>query len=129
YFLLPRRGRNFWLFCASLVFYAWAEPNFTWLLLISIALNWGAGWAVEKAPARARGPALGFSVAFNLFLLGQTKYESFLLGIFGQAPPTHAMPVGISFFTFHAISYLVDISRGKARAFGNPLDLGLYLAF
>lgn len=140
YYLPGARHRNPVLLCASLLFYAWGEPTYVALMMLSILFNWGMGlWIAAKHGQRSEGIVLATGVAINLLVLAHYKYSIFLLSSFNSliglpffhfTVDTHPLPlpVGISFFTFHAISYLVDIRRGQAQALRNPLDMGLYIS-
>ena len=133
------RGSNVLLLLASLLFYAWGEGIYLLVMLVSILGNFVAGLFIDRfRPTRAGRAALGLGVGLNLVLLGFFKYAGFLVdnlnqvlalvGLPGVAlGPVH-LPIGISFFTFQAISYLMDVHRGTVRAQRNPLDLGLYIA-
>jgi len=129
----------------SLVFYGWTDPRFVWLLAGSALTNWAFGEGVARSlgPEGERTPrstnVLRAAVAANLVFLGFFKYYGFFVDSFAEAldivgigltPPVLQvfLPVGISFFTFHAISYVIDIGRGTIR----PMPLGdfcLYLSF
>ncbi len=135
--LLPAALRNLWLLAASLVFYASGEPRFALVVLAAIVMNWGFGLWIGGTRGTAAGRrAVALAVAFNLLLLAVMKYTNFavanlnaFLASFGIAdlPATAiALPLGISFFTFHAISYVVDVHRGDAEPQRSPLDLALY---
>ena len=133
------RASNVLLLVASLLFYAWGEGIYLLVMLASILGNFVAGLFIDHfRPTRAGRAALGLGVGLNLVLLGFFKYAGFLVdnlnqvlalvGLPGVAlGPVH-LPIGISFFTFQAISYLMDVHRGTVRAQRNPLDLGLYIA-
>ena len=133
YYLIPQRARtarNVLLLLASLFFYAWGERWFVLVMLCSIAFNYALG---RLAAARPR-PAVVLAAAGNLGLLFVFKYLTFTLRNlnrlgFGFVIPAIELPIGISFFTFQALSYVVDVSRGKARAQKNPLNVGLYISF
>jgi len=120
FFLLGRRpfAAQVWLTVASLFFYGWWNPWHLPLILGSIAFNFGIARLLQPGPARA---VLAFGVAANLALLGVFKYADFFLvnaaHLVGDAPPLlHlALPLGISFFTFTQIAYLVDVYRRKAQ--------------
>jgi len=140
YYLTPNKARNFTLLCLSLLFYAWGEVEWVAVMLISVCLNWLGAIVVDTLSARpARQKlALGVLIALNLAALGTFKYADFAienlnqlltwLGAGALEPPKLHLPLGISFFTFHAISYVVDVYRGQSRALKNPLDTALYIA-
>ena len=132
----PRPLRNPLLLAASLVFYAWGEGAYVLLMLASVLANWALGLLLERS-RRPRTVVLA-SVLFNLGLLVTFKYANFLgdnldplLEALGLPPlaldPVH-LPIGVSFFTFQAMSYVTDVSRGQARAQRNPVDIALYIA-
>ena len=115
YFLVPGlTGKNIVLLCASLVFYAWGEPVYVFLMLAVAALNWGFGLLLGKK--RSKG-LLALCVALNLASLVVFKYAGFLVencnALFGTArrDPQISLPIGISFYTFQALSYSVDVYR------------------
>ena len=120
YFLVPGlTGKNIVLLCASLVFYAWGEPVYVFLMLAVAALNWGFGLLLEKK--RSKG-LLALCVALNLASLVVFKYAGFLVencnALFGAAfrVPQISLPIGISFYTFQALSYSVDVYRKDVGA-------------
>ena len=125
YFLVPGCMKNTWknlvLFLFSLLFYAWGEPVYIWLMLFSTAVDYINGGLTGYFVARdKRGVAKVFvvlSVAINLSLLAVFKYAG-----------KYALPVGISFYTFQSMSYTIDVYRGKAKAERNPLNFGAYIA-
>ncbi|AGW12251.1 MBOAT family O-acyltransferase [Megalodesulfovibrio gigas] len=145
--LLPRQARNGFLLVASLGFYAWGEPYHYWLMVVSILLNWAAGLYLAPAGTCPRGSddasrkwLLGLTLAANLGLLLHYKYFNFLLananelaGALGYAPlliqeeAVH-LPIGISFFTFQGMSYLLDVYRGHSAPQRNPFRVGLYIS-
>ena len=133
YYLCPRRGRNAVLLAASLVFYAWGEPKYVLLMVLSIAANYGFGLLLGRGD-RLRRLWLILGVAFNLAMLGLFKYADLLLRTWngltaGNLPLLQlALPIGISFYTFQAMSYIIDVYRGKAKAQKNPVDFGAYIA-
>ena len=120
YFLVPGlTGKNIVLLCASLVFYAWGEPVYVFLMLAVAALNWGFGLLLGKK--RSKG-LLALCVALNLASLVVFKYAGFLVencnALFGAAfrVPQISLPIGISFYTFQALSYSVDVYRKDVGA-------------
>jgi alginate O-acetyltransferase complex protein AlgI len=138
YYLAPRPARNAILLFASLFFYAWGEKFYVFLMIASIGVNFGFGLLLDAWRNRRLGAwLLAFAVVFNLGLLVSCKYASFLadnLNVifhgFALGPvrlrPAH-LPIGISFFTFEALAYLIDIRRGKTPAARNPINFGLFM--
>ena len=122
-----------WLTVASLFFYAWWDPRYLPLILASIAFNFAIGRVLRGQPARAR-LVLGCGVAGNLALLGVFKYADFALSnlaaLLGKPLPLPhlVLPLGISFFTFTQIAYLVDVYRAKARE-PSPVNYALFVSF
>ncbi len=110
YQVLRRHGVA-WLGICSLLFYAWWDWRFLPLLLLSICFNFAAGRALCGLPRQPRNAALAAAVAVNLGMLTWFKYSAFLFGI----SPGMPLPIGISFFTFTQIAFLVDCWRGIAR--------------
>src|SRR3984885_13603495 len=141
YVLLPGiKIRNFWLLLASLVFYAWGEIGFIFLLLASTLINYGFGlWLDRSEKISARKLAIAVAVIVNIGLLAFFKYADFVVTLLN--PPLHflhvaavsaphiPLPIGISFFTFHALSYVIDIYRRKWKAATDPKDVALYIFF
>lgn len=129
-FLPSQLLKNVVLFVLSLLFYAWNEPYYVLLLLLSIAWNYISGLQLmQEEDERQRKINFWLSVAVNLLILGAFKYTNFLLGIIGLEGFDITLPVGLSFFTFSALSYLADVYKGTSPAQKNPLYLGLYIAF
>ncbi len=121
------------LLLASLLFYAWGEPYYIFLMLLSILVNWGIGLLLGK---RKSALLLLLAILFNMGLLGHYKYYDFfattLNALAGKellATKELALPIGISFFTFQAMSYVIDLYRGKYKAEKNLFDLALYISF
>jgi alginate O-acetyltransferase complex protein AlgI len=131
YALLPFKNVSYVLF--SLLFYFAGEGQYALIIVGSVIVNYVAGRCIGAAnTARGRALALACGVAFNLSLLLFFKYASFLWTHVLQNPPNAYLqaihlPLGISFFTFHAVSYLLDIHRGDARAERSFVDLTLYM--
>ena len=131
-----RRGQNLFLLLASLFFYGWAEPVFVLVMLGSVLFNYALGlwvWRRKEAGRRVAGPVAA-AVTGDLALLFVFKYLTFTLANLRSlglnAPMVDvALPVGISFFTFQALSYVLDVARGEAEVQKNPLNVGLYIAF
>lgn len=138
YYVLLRKtnSRNAFLFFSSLFFYAWGEPKFVLVMLLSIFANWQFGLAIDRVKVSPRRRLLlTLAVSFNLLIIFIFKYLTFFAGIFFQLSgvalpiPEITLPIGISFFTFQAISYIVDVYRGKGVVQKSWLHVGLYIAF
>ena len=140
YFACPgMRAKNALLLGASWVFYAWGEPVYVALLLATSGFNYAAALAIDaRDHEAARRRALGVAVAVNLAVLGLFKYAGFAVSSLDWAvrpaglaiPVPHLeLPLGISFFTFHALSYLIDVSRRRFPANRNASEVALYIAF
>lgn len=129
-----RTLQNLILMCASLFFYAWGEPVYVFLMIGSILLNTLFGWLVRNKESRFSKPMLVIAIAANLLVLVIFKYLTFILdaaGLFSSGiiePFNLPLPIGISFFTFQALSYVVDVYRGKTQPAG-PFTVGLYISF
>ena len=120
YFIAPNKLKNAVLLLSSLVFYAWGEPKYVFLMLASIISGYIFGLLIEKfrqSPKKAK-LFLGISVGISLALLIYFKYADFFIGNFNAATGLSlpllrlALPVGISFYTFQLISYAADVYRG-----------------
>lgn len=131
--------QNAWLFLVSVIFYAWGEPSFVIILLLSIVINWMLGLITgrlkDKGSRKARWIVF-LDVIINLGILFVFKYVGFVIDIINTIfkgeilkNPGFVLPIGISFFTFQALSYVVDVYRGDAKPQKNILNLGLYIAF
>ena len=140
YYVVLRRQetRNAFLLLASLFFYAWGEPVYVFLMMASIAANYALGLGLERiGGGRGRKALLLLGLLLNLGILFHFKYLNFVLENLGALLGTKLsspaaglkMPIGISFFTFQALSYVIDVYRGTVRAQRNPLYLGLYISF
>jgi len=139
YHLTPRRMRNAALLALSLIFYAWGERQWMIVMLASIAFNWLGALAVDRRREQPDARwVLAAVITVNLAALGYFKYANFAIeslsalfeaaGMAKLEPLDQHLPLGISFFTFHAISYVVDVYRQQSRALRNPLDTALYFA-
>ena len=139
YFAVRRSRKlgNLFLTLMSLLFYAWGEPKFVFVMMASILANWLFGLWVDRVrddKRKAKG-VVALSCVFNLSLLGVFKYLTFLMSSvkswFGlQFPiPEIALPIGISFFTFQAMSYVIDVYRGDGKVQRNLINVCLYISF
>jgi len=143
YYLCPGKFKNLCLLIASLLFYAWGETFYVVIMLVSIAANYLIGRGIHSAQIkhlcqRRIKTILFIGLVINIGILSIFKYANFLvenlnvvLANFNVAPidldPIH-LPLGISFFTFQAISYLVDIYRGQTKPQKRITDLALYIS-
>lgn len=143
YLISPNSIRNYILLAASLVFYTWGGGALVLILLTSIILNYLFGLLVERGARRPDGRRLlvfgiALSVVSNLAILGWFKYANFAVDqintlrfFFDLEPRPWAdivLPIGISFYTFQSMSYVIDIARKEAKALRNPLDFALYVS-
>lgn len=135
YLLAPRGMKNGALFLGSLFFYAWGEPKYVLLMIAEIAVIYLLGLAVEKFRGKPLAKAAAaLAIVGSLCVLGVYKYADFFIGgvnhIVGVEwkPLQLALPIGISFYTFQMISYVVDVYRGTVKAQKNPISLGAYVA-
>jgi alginate O-acetyltransferase complex protein AlgI len=141
YVLLPGlKARNAWLLLASIAFYAWGELGFVFLLLGSTVMNYGLGvWVERSQELHQRKFAVAVAILLNVGLLAFFKYANFAVaslnallhacGLGTVRAPEIPLPIGISFFTFHALSYVVDIYRRNWRAAEQRTDVALYIFF
>ena len=134
YYAAGERYWNFVLLAASLGFYAYGEPKFVFVMAGSIVLNYGIALLIDKYRDHA-GKLMILAVVLNTGILFFYKYLNFGISVvnslfrtgFGTLPIR--LPIGISFFTFQALSYVIDVYRRTVRAQKNPLYVGLYISF
>ena len=140
YFILLRRNvllKNIWLFAASLFFYTFGEGSFILLMLGEILLDYLLALFLNRSQKRwARRTLLSIAIISNIGILGIFKYASFVCVDILHLPPDAVgiaadihLPLGISFFTFQALSYVLDVYMGKVAATGSFLNVGLYVSF
>ena len=142
YFAIPKKylaAKNGLLLVFSLGFYAWGEPRFVLIMILSIIGNYIFGRLISEQKSKKGWLITGIS--FNVFIIFIFKYLNFVIAnlnallraVGGANIQIHqtsiALPIGISFFTFQAISYIIDVYRGKVQAQNNPFYLGLYISF
>lgn len=136
YYLAPKKRRNLVLFIGSLFFYAWGEPVYVLLLVLSTVLNYFIGIAVEKTEPnpKIQKATLAAGVIVNLAVLVVFKYTDFLISMINTVLPHDipltriTLPIGISFFTFQTMSYIIDVYRKNAKAQKKYIDFGTYVA-
>lgn len=135
YYICPKKGRNLFLLIVSLVFYAWGEPKYVFLMIFSILVNYIFGRLMDKNRGRQKRMKLllVLSVVIDLGLLSLFKYTDFVItnvnAIFGSSFDLLkiALPIGISFYTFQAMSYTIDVYRNDVRVQKNLIDFGMYI--
>lgn len=135
YYICPKKGRNLFLLIVSLVFYAWGEPKYVFLMIFSILVNYIFGRLMDKNRGRQKRMKLllVLSVVIDLGLLSVFKYTDFIItnvnAIFGSSFDLLkiALPIGISFYTFQAMSYTIDVYRNDVRVQKNLIDFGMYI--
>ena len=140
YWSFPRSSRNAVLAAASLVFYAYGAHSQIWILLAAMVVSYSAGRVLGEAALseRGRSAVLAAAVVVNVGLLAYWKYSGFLhqqivdaaslFGGRGHTVAAVALPIGISFFTFHHLSYLIDVRRGERAPLSRPVDFITYIA-
>lgn len=135
YKLTPTRFHNVLLLLGSLVFYAWGNVDYMFLLIVLIAINYGFGHYIQKGKGRVRLRRLWEAIIVNVALLAYFKYYGFLLKAFFfmfPHPPAYMLfstPLGISFFTFSIIAYLVDVYYKRVDAETNVINFALFVSF
>lgn len=139
YWALPQRGQNVLLFVASYVFYGYVHPWFLILIALSTTIDYLSARGMERWPQRKRS-FMALSIVSNFGMLGFFKYFNFFIenvqrvlaaaGVHASMPVLHVvLPVAISFYTFQAMSYTVDVYRGELRARGSLLDVAVFISF
>lgn len=135
YYICPKKGRNLFLLIVSLVFYAWGEPKYVFLMIFSILVNYIFGRLMDKHRENKKRLKLMLvlSVVIDIGLLSVFKYTDFIItnvnAIFGANFDllNIALPIGISFYTFQAMSYTIDVYRNDVRVQKNLIDFGMYI--
>ncbi len=138
YYIAPRKIRNLVLLLFSLLFYAWGEPKYVFLMLFSITMDFFMGQMVAKSKARNNRKAakrfLTISIVVNLSILAFFKYADFIIGtinsVAGLSLPMLSipLPIGISFFTFQTMSYVIDVYKGATKVQKNWVNYGTYVS-
>lgn len=134
YFLIQDNFKNIFLLLASLIFYSWGEPKYIFLMLCSILFNYVVGLFMDKYEKQKR-LLLILSIGTNIGILGYFKYFNFIIEIVRKfigkeiESTQVTLPIGISFFTFQILSYVIDLYRGHYKAQKNIIHLALYISF
>ena len=135
YYICPKKGKNLFLLIVSLIFYAWGEPKYVFLMIFSILVNYVFGLLMDKHRENKKRLKLMLviSVIIDLGLLSVFKYTDFIItninSVFGAGFDllNIALPIGISFYTFQAMSYTIDVYRDDVRVQRNLIDFGMYI--
>lgn len=135
YNICPKKGKNLFLLIVSLIFYAWGEPKYVFLMIFSILVNYVFGLLMDKHRENKKRLKLMLviSVIIDLGLLSVFKYTDFIItninSVFGAGFDllNIALPIGISFYTFQAMSYTIDVYRDDVRVQRNLIDFGMYI--
>ena len=135
YAITPRAFKNTVLLISSLVFYAWGEPIYVFLMIATVGLGYVFGLLIEKFKNTVWSKIfLILSVTSSLGALGYFKYADFFIANFNRITGLSVpllrlvLPIGISFYTFQILSYTIDVYRGDVKAQRNPINLGAYVA-
>jgi len=134
YYLVPFKYKNLVLLAFSLVFYAWGEPVYIVIMLVDILINYAAGLLISRKALGHSKLWLVLAVSISLALLGFYKYAGFFVEQINLIPgvdipvPEIVLPIGISFFTFQALSYSVDVYRGTVKAEKSLINFGAYVS-
>lgn len=136
YYLIPRHGRNIFLFFINLLFYGWGEPTLIVLMLINIAINYAGGYFVDKFrdDKKKQKLFLILTCVIDIGTLAVFKYTGMLVDTVNMLPfldlptPEISLPIGISFYTFQTMSYVIDVYRDDAPVSKNPINFGTYVA-
>jgi alginate O-acetyltransferase complex protein AlgI len=134
YYLVPRRLKNGWLLLFSLAFYAWGEPLYVLLMLGSIAVNWALALRIHRTGGGKRRFLMALAVVLDIGLLVVYKYSALLISSINAITPLALpvpqirLPIGISFFTFQALSYVIDVYRGRVPVQPRIDKLALYIS-
>lgn len=132
YYVLPQKLKNVWLFIVSCFFYAWNKVDFLWILIINIVVNYIFALLIEKV--RCKKVLLWIAVLLNIGGLFYFKYFNFTIDIIEKLLHRNInyteviLPIGISFFTFQGLSYVIDVYRKEIPAQKNLIYLGMYIA-
>lgn len=136
YYIVPRDGRNIFLFFINLLFYGWGEPKLIILMLINIIINYVAGLLIDKFRdvIKKQKTILIITCTIDILILAIFKYSGLFVETVNLLPflklntPKISLPIGISFYTFQTMSYVIDVYRKDAPVSKNPLNFGTYVA-
>ena len=132
YYLVPRQGRNIFLFIVNLIFYGWGEPRLVLLMVFNIFFNYIGGWLVDKyrADAKKKKLFLILTCVLDIGILAVFKYTGMITETLNMLPFLNipelqiSLPIGISFYTFQTMSYVIDVYRDDAPVSKNFINFG-----
>lgn len=133
YWLIRKELKNYWLLLVSLIFFGWSQLNYLWIILLNIAINYTAAMLIKAVAEKHKELIVTVGVCANLAILFYFKYFDFAIDSINKAFGTSfelfniILPIGISFFTFQGMSYVIDVYRGEVDAQKNPLKVALYI--
>lgn len=136
YYLVPRQGRNIFLFIVNLIFYGWGEPRLVLLMVFNIFFNYIGGWLVDKyrADAKKKKLFLILTCVLDIGILAVFKYTGMITETLNMLPFLNipelqiSLPIGISFYTFQTMSYVIDVYRDDAPVSKSFINFGTYVA-
>ena len=140
YYLIDKRFKNILLLISSIIFYAWGGVSYSLIMLSSIIINYIFALLIDKAiednNLKNKKIYLALCIIINLSILGYFKYTNFIISIINSLSQNKiieltniVLPIGISFYTFQALSYVIDVYRGHNKAQKNIFNLALYISF
>lgn len=136
YYLVPRQGRNIFLFIVNLIFYGWGEPKLVLLMVFNIFFNYIGGWLIDKyrADTKKKKLFLILTCVLDIGILAVFKYTGMITETLNMLPFLNipelqiSLPIGISFYTFQTMSYVIDVYRDDAPVSKNFINFGTYVA-
>ena len=130
YYIAPLKLKNLILLVSGLFFYAWGEPIYVLIMILSTLVDYTAGRIIDRFDSKssARRAALALSILVNLGMLGVFKYSGFAAGIFGLEISALPLPIGISFYTFQSMSYTIDLYMRKIKVQKSFINFAAYVS-
>lgn len=132
YYLIKDKFKNYWLLLVSIVFFGWSQPNYVWIILLNVFINWSCALLIDKCKKISK-ITLVITVVANLAVLFYFKYFNFIIDTINRIIRCNItlreiiLPIGISFFTFQGMSYVIDVYRGDVSVQKNIIKVGLYV--
>ena len=132
YYLIKDKFKNYWLLLVSIVFFGWSQPNYVWIILLNVFINWSCALLIDKCKKISK-ITLVITVVANLAVLFYFKYFNFIIDTINRIIRCNItlreiiLPIGIYFFTFQGMSYVIDVYRGDVSVQENIIKVGLYV--